>query len=133
MDIATIRSTITRNNESMGGDELPMDDGKENGRPPDSGPQANQSPFFQGRLTKQVLFVLPEGAFLQSNVTEDSDPLAPIYEGVIGPPEMREELWRTLRDLRITGTMFRVFTTEESYDQLFLERVKALNPEDCMD
>lgn len=90
------------------------------------GPQLE--PCFQGRLTKQVLMKLPEGIFLQSNVADN--PMTPVFEGTLGPVESREALWRRLRELHVDGRMFRGCATDESYDQVFIECLKALDPED---
>jgi hypothetical protein len=74
----------------------------------------------------KVLMSLPEGILLQSNVTKSDDPLTAIYEGVIGPQETREGLWRQLKELGVEGRLFRGFATAEPYDRMFLERLQAL-------
>ena len=85
-------------------------------------------PYFQGRLTKQVLMSLPEGIVLQSNVADN--PMTPVFEGILGPVESREALWRRLRELHVDGRMFRGYATDESYDQEIIERLKALDRKD---
>jgi hypothetical protein len=66
-----------------------------------AGRRDRPNPFFQGRLTKQVLMGLPEGVLLQSNVA--NDPFTPVFEGILGSASTREELWRKLRDMLAAG------------------------------
>ena len=102
-----------------------------NETPISANPKRNLEPFFQGRLTKKALMSLPEGILLQSNVGDN--PLTPTFEGVLGPLETREALWRKLIELRVDGRTFRGFTTEESYDQDFAQRINALKLSDVVE
>jgi hypothetical protein len=73
----------------------------------------------------RILMNLPEGILIQSNC--GNDPLA-LFEERLGPSDKREGVWQRLRQLRLDGRLFRAFANEESYDHLFLERLKALKP-----
>jgi hypothetical protein len=84
--------------------------------------------YFRGRLTKAVLMSLPQGLLLQRNVTEG--PFEPIFEGVLGPVESRNVLWQVLRKLNVDGRTFCAYTTNESYDEEFSMRVRALKSSD---
>lgn len=90
-------------------------------------PGSESKPFFEGRLTKSVLLSLPEGLLIQSNC--GPGPLN-LFEERLGPLDRREEVWGRLRQLRLDGRLFRGFSNEESYDRLFLDRLKCLEPSD---
>ena len=81
-------------------------------------------PIFFGRMTKKVLFALPEGVYLMSNVTDE-----------IGAPEVaqtiplwgrRDCFWRHLRGLKQNGRHFRVFRSFEDF-QLFLAHTPMID------
>lgn len=70
-------------------------------------------PIFGGRLTKKVLMNLPAGSFLTSNIlTYDHTP-AILYR--LGGIETRQEVWRQLREIGLTGTKFYVYKSEADY------------------
>jgi hypothetical protein len=89
-----------------------------------SNDNSSLEPFFRGRLTRKILMILPDGILLQSNVCED--PLTPKFEGHLGPLKTRESTWQQMRELGVDGRLFSGYTTEESYDHDFMEKVRAL-------
>lgn len=82
----------------------------------------DSKPYFEGRLTKAILMSLPEGVILQSNVA--SDPLTPIFKGVLGATAKRQEVWAEMRKLKVTGRLFRGFTTKASYEYDLRQRLQ---------
>jgi hypothetical protein len=87
---------------------------------------SDAKPYFEGRLTKAILMTLPEGVILQSNVA--LDPFTPVFEGVLGATAKREEVWAKMRNLKVTGRMFRAFSTKESYEYGLRQRRNAIEP-----
>lgn len=81
-------------------------------------------PIFGGRLTKKVLMNLPAGSFLTSNILTNDHAPAILYQ--LGGLETREEVWRQLRELGLTGTKFYVYRTESDYRR---HRFSWRNPE----
>jgi hypothetical protein len=87
-------------------------------------------PFFKGRLTRKILMSLPTGILLQSNVGHS--PFSPTFEGYLGPIETRESTWQQMKELGVDGRLFYGYTTEESYDYDFMEKLtRGVIPDRC--
>ena len=72
------------------------------------------TPFFEGKLTKKVLFSLPEGTFLSSNCLLAAD--IPVIAGYVPTgDEQREQYWKKLRALGLPGTLFRAFSRSTEF------------------
>ena len=71
------------------------------------------SPIFAGRLTKKIIFDLPDGSFLLSNVFGRD--MMPEIAQEIPPLKQRGEFWRKLVDAGISKSKFYVFKDASSY------------------
>lgn len=71
------------------------------------------SPIFDGRLIKRILMVMPEGAFLHSNICRGDG--TPAFAETIGDDASKEEAWQRVRKMRLSGTLFYAYRDVEAY------------------
>jgi hypothetical protein len=76
---------------------------------------------FEGPLTKRALIALPTGILLQSNICIGG-PNRPALEVVLGDTESRQEVWLTVRLLKLAGTKFRGFGDDRAYRMHMAQR-----------
>jgi hypothetical protein len=71
------------------------------------------TPLFQGRLTKKLLFALPEGSFLLSNLVRPN--LTPALAEAIPAHHLRGSFWVKMTREAVTKTKFYVFEDAAAY------------------
>lgn len=77
--------------------------------------------YFEGPLTKRALMALPTGILLQRNICIGG-PNRPALEVVLGDTESRQEIWLTVRLLKLEGTKFRGFGDDRAYRMHMAQR-----------
>jgi hypothetical protein len=71
---------------------------------------ARNGAIFAGNLTKSILFILPDEAFILSNCSYLDG--TPIFAGVVGAQEERQEVWQLMRASGASGRRVYVFKDE---------------------
>lgn len=71
------------------------------------------SPIFRGKLTKRLLFQLPTGSYIVSNLGMPGFGLSAHHR--VPSIEERDALWRSLKQAGVDGRLFTLFNNKTAY------------------
>ena len=74
----------------------------------------SKSPIFRGNLTKRLLWALPTGAYVASNVGETG--VGPLVRRQVPAIHDREETWEVVKEAGVAGQGFTVFNNEAAFE-----------------
>jgi hypothetical protein len=86
------------------------------------------APIFDGRITKEVLLSLPNGAYLYSNCFGHDH--VPAFAKELGETRTREEDWKKIVRMKLAGTKFRAFADAEDYRRFWSSQMRLIPPLD---
>jgi hypothetical protein len=88
------------------------------------------APIFDGRITKEILMSLPEGAYLYSNCfTHDH---VPVFAKELGELGTREEDWSHIVRMKLAGTKFRGFADSADYRRYWSSQMRLIPPSEIL-
>jgi hypothetical protein len=84
------------------------------------------APIFDGRITKDVLMSLPDGAYLYSNCFSGEH--VPVFAKELGEAKTREEDWKYIVRMKLAGTTFRAFADSADYRRYWSSQLRLIPP-----